>query len=178
MPTDDKNVDTNLNKDGGTEDKSNQPVDFEVWLQAQPDNVKALYETHITGLKSALSTIRAEHDDYKKQLTSLSKQVEKGSEAEKQLLEVMGKVELAERRATFMEEAIRPEIGCKNPRTAYALATAEELFTRNGSPDWSQIKLAAPELFMAGAKGKAGSGTGDELKPQDMNAFIRRAAGV
>ena len=40
-------------------------------------------------------------------------------------------------------------------------------------------KLAAPELFMAGgAKGKAGAGTGEPPKTQDMNAYIRRVAGV
>lgn len=176
MPTEDQNKDQNLNKDGGTE--GSQPENFEVWLQAQPDNIKALYEGHVTGLKNTVAATRTERDDLKKQLGGLAKAAEKGSETERQLLEAMGKIELAERRANFMEEAIRPEIGCRNPRTAYALATAEDLFGKNGSPDWTQIKLAAPELFGAGAHGKAGNGTGDELKLQDMNAYIRKAAGV
>ncbi|OGO13260.1 MAG: hypothetical protein A2Y53_06965 [Chloroflexi bacterium RBG_16_47_49] len=177
MPTDETNEDKNLNKDGGAE--SNQPENFEVWLQAQPENIKQLYETHVTGLKNTVAATRTERDDFKKQLGTLAKAAEKGSETEKLLQEALGKIDVAERRATFMEEAIRPEIGCKNPRTAYALATAEELFGKNGSPDWTQIKAAAPELFGAGnAKGKAGAGTGEELKTGDMNAYIRKAAGV
>ena len=179
MPTEDQNADKNLNKDGGTEDKGNQPENFEVWLQTQPDNVKALYEGHVTGLKNTVAATRTERDDLKKQLQGLAKQAGKGSETEAQLNEAIGKLELAERRANFMEEAIRPEIGCKNPRTAYALATAEELFSKNGSPDWTQIKVAAPELFgTSSGKGNAGNGTGEPPTTKDMNTFIRKAAGV
>lgn len=180
MPAEDKNVDKNLNKggqtDAGKDDKSNQPENFEVWLQAQTNDVKSLYDAHITGLKNTVTATRTERDDLKKQLGGLAKAAEKGSETEKQLQEAISKIELAERRANFMEDALRPEIGCKNPRTAYALATAEDLFSKNGSPDWLQIKQLAPELFIAGgAKGKAGAGTGEEMKTKDMNAFIRGA---
>jgi len=95
------------------------------------------------------------------------------------LQDALNKIELAERRANFMEDALRPEIGCKNPRTAYALATAEDLFSKNGSPDWAAIKQVAPELFIGGgAKGNAGAGTGKQITADDMNARIRRAAGV
>jgi hypothetical protein len=165
-----------LNKD--EQPGSSQPESFEAWLQEQPEEVKALYEGHITGLKNTVAATRTERDDLKKQLQGLAKQAEKGSESEKQLNEALGRIELAERRANFMEEAIRPEIGCKNPRTAYALATAEDLFGKNGSPDWTQIKATAPELFGGTGKGNAGSGTGEDHKVQDMNAFIRKAAGV
>lgn len=163
-----------------TENKPNdQPVEFEKWLGEQPDNIKNAYETHVTGLKNTVAATRNERDDFKKQLAGLAKQVEKGSEAERQLQEMSGKIELAERKANFMEDALRPEIGCKNPRTAYALAVSEDMFSKNGSPDWASIKLAAPELFIAGgAKGKAGAGTGEPPKTQDMNAYIRRVAGV
>ena len=163
-----------------SEDKSQeQPVEFEKWLVEQPDEIKSAYESHIMGLKNTVAATRNERDDFKKQLAKLAKDVEKGSEAERQLQEMTGKIELAERKANFMEDALRPEIGCKNPRTAYALAVAEDLFSKNGLPDWASIKTLAPELFIAGgAKGKAGAGTGEPPISQDMNAIIRRVAGV
>lgn len=155
-----------------------QPIDFEKWLGEQPDEVRTSYEAHITGLKNTVNATRTERDDLKKQLGIALKKSEKGSEAEAQLTEALAKIELAERRANFMEDALRPEIGCKNPRTAYALAIAEDLFGKNGSPDWASIKSLAPELFISGgARGKAGAGTGEEMKTLDMNAIIRRVAG-
>jgi len=162
------------------QEQANQSVEnFETWLAAQPAEVQTAYETHVQGLKNTVTATRTERDDYKKQLAGLLRKAEKGSETEAQLTEALGKIEAAERKANFMEDALRPEIGCKNPRTAFALATAEDLFTKQGTPDWTAIKTAAPELFQTlQAKGKAGSGTQDNLKVVDMNTIIRQKAGV
>ena len=46
------------------------------------------------------------------------------------MTELQSKLEQSERRATFAEEAQRPEIGCLNAKAAYALAVAENLFDR------------------------------------------------
>lgn len=164
---------------GAGNEQSNQPQDFEAWLEAQPDEVKVAYEKHVTGLKNTVTATRTERDNYKKDLSVLLKKAEKGSETEAQLQEALGKIEAAERKANFMEDALRPEIGCKNPRTAFALATAEDLFTKQGIPDWAAIKSAAPELFQAyNPKGNAGSGTTEKTNVIDMNTAIRQKAGV
>ncbi len=158
--------------------QAQQIESFEAWLGEQPDDVKAAYEQHVTGLKNTVTATRNERDDLKKQLQDLAKRAEKGSEAEKQLQNALSKIEIVERKANFMEDALRPEIGCKNPRTAYALATAEDLFTRQGTPDWAAIKEAAPELFQTKTpKGGAGSGTDGDNNKVDMNTLIRQKAG-
>lgn len=156
-----------------------QPENFEVWLSAQPENVQKLYNEHVSGLQNTVKATRKERDDLKDQIKETLKQVEKGSEAEKALQENLTKLEYAERKANFLEDAIRPEIGCKNPRVAFALAMAEDLFLKDGRPDWSALKQSAPELFGTNnVKSNAGKGTDNPPKNEDMNTIIRRVAGV
>jgi hypothetical protein len=155
---------------------------FESWdafLGAQPEDVKALYTTHVTGLQNAVKATRQERDDFAKQVKDLLPKAEKGSELEKSLLDFTSKLEVAERRAIFAEEAARPEIGCTNPKLAWTLAQSEGLFDRKGAPDWEAIKGAAPELFRKpGAAGNAGAGTGGSGNGKlDMNQMLRNAAG-
>lgn len=152
---------------------------FEAFLEKQPDEVKALYEGHTSSLKNALTNERASNKELAKQLKALAEKAEKGSELEKQLSEYVSKAEQAERRAGFAESAIQPEIGCTNVKAAFLIAQADELFKRDGSPDWGAIKAAAPELFKkpGQAAGNAGTGTERGTPKEDMNTFIRRAAG-
>lgn len=149
---------------------------FDAFIEKQDTKVKELYEKHTSGLKSALEKERDEKRDLSKQLKDLLPKAEKGSELEKQLSETLTKFEAAERRASFAEDAIKPEIGCVNIKAAYALAVADNLFDRQGKPDWMEIKRVAPELFR-----KAGStdgGAGGKSEPiNDINAAIRKAAG-
>lgn len=152
---------------------------WETWLETAPAEVKALYEEHTAGLLSTVRATRAERDSLKAQIKEMLPKAEKGSEMETRLTETLSKLEATERRATFIEEAVKPSIGCRNPKAAYALAVADNLFTRSGSPDWDAIKEAAPELFGVGAPpAKPGAGTGQPSpEANDMNARIRKAAG-
>jgi len=156
--------------------KSSQYETFEAYLDKQPQEVKELYQKDIHGLKTALEAERGNSKTLSGQLKELLPKAEKGSELEKQLSETLGKMEAAERRAGFAEEAIKPEIGCSNVKAAYALALADNLFDSRGNPKWAEIKQAAPELFR-----KAGStdgGAGGKTPPvNDINSAIRRAAG-
>lgn len=156
-----------------------QPESFETWIGEQDETVKHLYEEHITGLRNTVKATRDERDSFKKQVEGALKEAEKGSQLEKSLSDTLSKLEVAERRATFFEDAIRPEIGCRNPKVAYALAVAEDLFGRNGAPDWNTIKATAPELFgTTTTRANAGNGTEQPLKAQDMNLIIRQKAGI
>lgn len=125
--------------------------------------------------KARLDEEIARRKEFEVQIKALSKQQAAGSEAQKQLEAMTAQLEITERRATFLEEAVRPEIECRNPGAAWVIAKAQDLFTRNGSPDWKGIKAAAPELFgKVIANANAGNGTGSPPAPkQDMNSFIR-----
>lgn len=161
-----------------TETQTTPDVTFEGWLEQQDEQIRGLYEAHTAKLTNAVKATRQERDDLAKQLKDLLPKAEKGSELEKSLADALGRIEQAERRAAFAEEAVKPEIGCRNPRAAYLLAQADNLFDRRGQPDWAAIKAAAPELFGApGVKGNAGAGTSDKPPKADMNAYIRHMAG-
>ena len=170
---------TNQNADPNTtQPASGTPASFEVWIGEQPDEIKALYTAHTTGLQNTVKATRQERDDLAKQIRDLLPKAEKGSELERNLTELGSKLEQAERRAAFVEDAIKPEIGCRNPKAAYALALADNLFDRKGMPDWNAIKAAAPELFGAPTvNANAGTGTQNQPTKTGMNEFIRRAAG-
>lgn len=154
------------------------PASWDEWLTAQPENVKTLYTSHVTGLQNAVKATRQERDELAKQIKELLPNVEKGSKAEAALMDLQGRLEAAERKNAFLEESAKPEIGCRNPKAAYALAMADNLFTRNGAPDWSAIKQAAPELFGSQAvNANAGAGTQNPVTKRDMNAWIRNQTG-
>lgn len=171
----DENTNT-ANQNTGTEGAT--PESWDKFLEAQPEPIKQLYNTHTTGLQNAVRATREERDGLAKQIKDLLPKAEKGSEFEKGLQDAVTRLEVAERRAAFVEEAVKPEIGCRNPRAAFLLAQAENLFTRSGAPDWKAIQTAAPELFgKPTAPGNGGNGTQDPPQKADMNNYIRRASG-
>lgn len=161
------------------QEQGTQDFDFDKWLGEQPEQVRGGLEKHTSGLKSALENERTQRKDFARQLKDLTGKAEKGSEAEKALGEMSSRLEQSERRAAFYEEAGKPENGCINPKAAFLVAQADDLFKRSGEPDWTAIKAAAPELF--GRKTPPGNaGTGKESPPAaagGMNQFIRAAAG-
>lgn len=155
-------------------------LDYDKWLESQPAHVKAAIERNTGKLQSALNSERESRKELTRQLREATGKAEKGSELEKQLGEVSSKAELAEKKAAFYESAGQPEIGCTNPKAAFLIATADDLFKRSGEPDWAAIKAAAPELFAAkkAPNGNAGSGTGNPPPTGvTMDDIIRRHAG-
>lgn len=181
MP-EDTNTNTAANQQQNSQQSQTQtsetPIVFDEWLKAQPEQVKAAYTAHVTGLQNTVKATREERDGLARQIKELSGKVEKGSETEKALSEISTKLEAAERKASFVEEAVKPEIGCSNPKAAFVIAEAQNLFTRAGAPDWAAIKAAAPELFQKStARGNAGSGTQEPPAKVSMNDFIRRSTG-
>ena len=129
--------------------------------------------------KSRLDEVIKERNDFSQQIKELAKKVEKGSELEKSLAEISAQLEETEKRASFLEQAILPSVQCRNPRAAWVIAQNEGHFDKAGRPNWDAIKAEAPELFgVVSANANAGAGTGNPPpKTQDMNAFIRAAAG-
>lgn len=155
------------------------PATWDAFLEQQPAEVKALYTSHSEGLLNTVKAVRDERDTFKKQLKELAKNADAGSEAQKQLEAMTAQLEITERRAAFLEDAVKPEIECRNPGAAWVIAKAQDLFTKNGQPDWKSIKTAAPELFgKVIANANAGNGTGTPpATKNDMNSFIRSKGG-
>lgn len=152
---------------------------FDEWFEEQPEHVRKGYEGRTQGLHSALEAERTQRKELAKELKKLSSEATQGSEAQKALGEMSTRLEQAEQRATFYEDAIKPEIGCSNVKAAFLVAQADNLFKRSGEPDWAAIKAAAPELFgtRKTPPGNAGSGNGSPPAPKaGMNEWIRAAA--
>lgn len=158
------------------------PSSWEKYLEGQSEEVRGLYETNVSGLKSALQSERDQREDLAGQLREATGALDEGdSEAREALERITGELEEAQQRADFFAEAARPERGCSNPRLAFLAAQDSELFDRRGNVNWETLQKNAPELF--GEKktppSNAGSGTGGELPEDfDMNAAIRAAAGI
>lgn len=173
---------------GGTPESEPQSADvggtpeseltFDAWYGKLDVSAKKLLDEHTTGLRAALITERQQRSDLAKQLKDLAGKAQKGSELEQQLAQMERSLELAERKAAFAEDALRPEIGCVSLKAAWALALQDELFDRRGRPDWTALKQTAPELFRKPGTGTVDGGTGGQQSPRmDMNVIIRRAAG-
>jgi hypothetical protein len=161
------------------QNQQQQALTWEQYLEGQPEEIKKLYGEHTTSLSNAVKATRDERDDLSRQIKDLLPKAEKGSELEASLNEALKKLEISDKRANFAEQAIKPEIGCRNVKAAFALAQASDLFKKNGDPDWDAIKKEAPELFGSLIPdGDGGSGTQDEGKGAvSMNDRIRKATG-
>lgn len=160
-----------------------QPKDFDTWLEEQGTEVKTLYESHVANLKKAAQSEREQRkhdtDDLAKKLRDATKKLEEGSEARKSLDETIGKLEAAEQRAAFYEDAARPEVGCNNPRLGFIAALEIGAIDAKGRIHWDDLKAQFPQLFtMRVPNANAGTGTGSPPAGKvSMNDWIRRAAG-
>lgn len=161
----------------GGASETQAPATFDEWIASQDGTIKALAEQHTAGLRSALQSEREQRKEAIKQLKDLAAKAEKGSELEQQLQRMLSERDAAERRASFYESA--PAVNCANPRAALLVAQAENLFKRDGSPDWDAIQSVAPEFFRRTQAVSAGAGTqgAPPAGSKNMNEFIRRAAG-
>lgn len=170
-------ADENVTPNQQGENNEEAPASFEAILEKDP-KIKELYEQHTAALLNTVKATRDERDGLKGQVKDLLAKSEKGSENEKMLTEALQKLEATERRATFVEEAVKPGIDCRNPKAAYALAVTIDAFDKRGNPDWNLLKKEAPELFgKQTPPAHGGSGTEAPPEAKSINDMIRRAAG-
>ncbi len=152
------------------------PATFDEYLATQPETVRALADTYANGLKTALASEREERKTLAKQLRDATAKAEQGSATAKALEEISTQLANTERRAAFFESALTAN--CINPKAAFLVASAEQLFRKDGSPDWPALQATIPELFRRPGQANAGAGTGTPPPAKaDMNMFIRRASG-
>ena len=154
------------------------PESWDAYLAAQAEPVKALFEGHVSGLKSALADERDQRKSFEKELRDVAKQLEDGSEAKKQVEQLSKQYDEAERRITFYETAPAELVSHK---LGWLAATEMGAFDRRGNVDWDAMKKAYPELFVQPKRtpppGDAGTGAGNSA-PQSfsMNDALRAAA--
>jgi len=164
-------------QDGGTP-QNDQPVTFEAWLGNQDDAVKGLIDTHVSGLKSALDGERAQRKELANQLKTLSKDLEKGSQARDALESLTGKMEQFEQQLAAYDAL--STAGVTNLKLAYIAAREAEAIRKDGTVNLETLKAQYPELFKKASPppGDAGAGTGNGApSSKNMNDFIRAAAG-
>jgi hypothetical protein len=152
---------------------------FDSWYEKQDEAIRTLIDTHIIGLKTALTSEREQRKTFEAQLREAAKKAEKGSEMEAALTAMAEKAADAERQARFYEVA--GAAGITNLRLAWIVAKEAGLIDRQGIVNMEALKSQFPELFRgpAAGKGNAGAGIGQTGGPKpDMNAFIRRSAGM
>lgn len=182
MPEEQKQI-TEQTQSQAEQPQVETPASFEEWLGKQDETARKLYDEHTKGLKSALQSERdarkAETAKLSKDLRDASRKLEEGSEARKALEDVTARLEAAEARAAFFEEAIKPEIRCNNPRLAYIAAQDSGAIDAKGRIGWDSLKAQFPELFTVKVpRANGGEGTQTQpLKSGGMNAYIRSAAG-
>lgn len=173
----------NENKDGTSEnqDQKQSFETFDEYLATVDQPIVDLYKEHTSGLKSALEKERDERKELSEKVKALHSKAEKGSDLEQQLSETLKDLEAkeaqiaeAQKRMRFVEQATTPEIGCVNPKAAWAIAATDDLFDRHGEPDWDELKKVAPQLFR---KTSTDAGKNNVVTGADINAEIRRKAG-
>jgi len=166
--------------DGGND----SGLTYDAWHESLDEGVRSLLDTHVSGLKTALTSERDQRKALARQLRDATGKLEEGSEARKALDDLTSKFAAMEQRAQFYEDAGSPEIGCSSPRLAYRAATEGDYFDGRGNVNWTQLKESYPELFVrprlapanAGAGAGAGASTGGTSE-SGMNAFLRAASG-
>ena len=161
------------------------PATWEAWLAAQPEAERTLigklHEGATAGLQSALHAEREQRKTFQTQLADLTKKAEKGSELETRLTEMGSALETANRRADFVTEAARPEIGVSDIGLAWIVVSAapDEYFDKQGRINFTLLKQRHPTLFKAPPPPPANAGAGSQSQPPatgDMNRWIREAA--
>ena len=170
--------DTNTNDQEDPQTSGEMPTWDQV-LAGLPNDQRALYDQHIHGLQSALSSERTQHKDLAKQLRDATSQLEAGSQARELADKLAKQLEEAEQRASFAEAAI-PQ-GIKNPRLAYLAAQEIGAFDGRGNVNWDSLKGQFPELFTQQRSAQSNAGSGTQQPPGqgfDMDRLIRKEAGI
>jgi hypothetical protein len=178
------NAGGNDNQQGGQQGQDGGTLTWDQILAQLPQEQRALYDDHLSGLRSALQSERTQHQELAKKLREATQQLEQGSETRQQLEALSGQLEAAQRRAEFFEEATQPEIGCTNIKLAFIAAQEVGAIDQRGRINWTVLREQFPELFKQKTTppGNAGDGTNTGGQPPGQGArmddIIRRKAGV
>jgi hypothetical protein len=181
----DNNANEDKSKGEGNQGDPKNFATFNDWYGSLTDEQKKLANPareHFDRLYQTVRTVREERDTFQTQLKEVTKKMKEGSEERVTLEELSSKLDEANQRADFYEEA--PSHKCLNPKAAYALALSSKLIDSKKGIDWKTLETEAPELFgetkrKLPKKSGAGEGSGSAgAKSISMNDWIRSQAGA
>lgn len=165
-------------------------ADWEAVLGGLTDEHKALYEKHVSGLKSALEKERDRADTEAKKageaaqsLRKLAKEADETTAAALNKLADEKDAELADARfeSEFYREAAAAGIPGDKLARALLICKTGDFKTRRGGPDVAAMKAELPELFAAPAvpAPRTNAGAGTQQPPAAAHTFdenVRRIA--
>lgn len=155
-----------------------EPLTFDKWYGGLDDATKDLFDDHVDGLKSALTSERNERKKLAAQIKELSGKADKGSELATQLEKLTGDMGKLDQKAQFYEDAHNADVA--NLRLAWLAAQDLDLIGKDGKVDFNKLREAAPELFRKKVTPPANAAQGATqagAAQPTMNSFIRKAAG-
>ena len=160
------------------ENQADEGLKWETWHGELPEPAQKLVADHVSGLKTALDSERDARKTAEGDLRDVAGKLEKGSEAQNEVLKLADAVAAGNLKADFYEDAHKA--GVSNLKLAHHIATTDDLFDRKGNVNFDKMKEAYPELFVTKKAPPAnpGDGTGGKLPGEkvDMNALIRKKA--
>jgi len=162
----------------GERNEGETPKDFEAWLAQQPDDVREMYERHISGLKSALEREREAHRTLEKQLKRISKGEEVPEAIRTQLEALEQQVSAARRRADFVAQAAQR--GAKYPKLLLAAVDLNGIESLEDDNLWHGLAEQYPDLFSSKPQVQSTGDAGAGEKPPEapsVDRFIRTLAG-
>jgi len=152
---------------------------WDTWHGALPEDQQKLISDHEGSLKKALDSERDARKEKEESLRKVAGELEKGSEAQKKVLELADSEAAANLKADFYEDAHGKNVS--DLRLAYLAAKEADLFDRKGNCDFEKLKELHPGLFAKKfvPEGGGGEGTGSRDIPKNvsMNDMIRKKAG-
>lgn len=164
---------------GGGTPQNQETLTFDSWFATQDEAVKGLLDTHTNGLKSALQSERDQRGKLQGELKKVTKELEEGTEARKQLESITTKLDELETQNAVYETLTAA--GITNLKLGWMAVQASGALDKRGNVNIETLKAEYPELFKKAAPppGNAGSGQNNGLPAGNgsMDDYIRRAAG-
>jgi len=150
------------------------PSKFEKWMEDQPEDVKTMFEEHVTGLKTALQSERDGRKDDLKKLRELEKQAETGSDLGRQLAEMTKSMKDMELRTKFIESAGVAGVKANLVKAAYLTANADGLVSED-KIDFEGLKTKYPDFFGSEPQPRANAAEQNQANggKLDMNDWVR-----
>lgn len=129
--------------EGTTPPAAPESVEWDAYIAKQEAPVRAAYEAHTTGLKSALVKER----ESAKALAKALKDAQTGTAEEQnaKLAELTAQLGETQRRLGFVTSPEAAEV--IDADIAYTVAAAKGMFDAKGQPKWADLKAAFPAMF-------------------------------
>jgi hypothetical protein len=163
------------------------PASFEQLIERLDAPRRALIDSHIAGLKGALTTEREANKRLEKLHRTAQVAAEEATTLKSRVTVLETDLATAESRADFFEAAVTEGVKRSNTRLIFLAATDGGFIDDQGAVSWADLREKFPDLFEAKTPAatprptpKASAGAGLNQAPnghRGLNQIIREAAG-